>query len=126
MKYIMIRTQLRSLLFSIGIGVNSGEVMVGGIVADEQTNFSVLGKHVNFTVYMESFANPREILISHDTYTEIGNQVHVIGSDKISQVGFDRTTKIYSICGIRGKYNLTLNKISRQMNRQLIDQTKSA
>jgi len=110
----------------IGIGINTGSVMVGTIVSNTTTNVSVLGKHVNLAAKIESYANPREILISSDTYTELGNKVQVIGSQEILPEGSERSIKIYSICGLRGKFSISLNAISLQENRQLLDQAKSA
>jgi adenylate cyclase len=52
----------------LGIGINSGEMVVGHIGSRQQMNYTVLGHPVNLGARLCSAADGGEILISHHTF----------------------------------------------------------
>ena len=56
----------------MGIGVNTGEVVVGNLGSYKRTKYGVLGTHVNLTARIESYTIGGQILISESTLQDVG------------------------------------------------------
>ncbi|NOX92403.1 MAG: adenylate/guanylate cyclase domain-containing response regulator [Gammaproteobacteria bacterium] len=93
----------------LGIGVNTGEVMVGNVGSDKHASFSVVGKEVNLTASIESHAKGGEILISEATFMSGGFKVWTDGKRELCPKGFAHGVMVYCLTGIGGKYKLSLN-----------------
>jgi adenylate cyclase len=52
---------------TIGVGINTGEVIIGAMGSQERMDFTVLGREVNLAARLCSTADPGQILISEDT-----------------------------------------------------------
>ena len=52
----------------IRMGINTGSCRVGNFGTQKMLNYTVVGSCVNLASYLESIAQPNEILISEDTY----------------------------------------------------------
>ena len=55
----------------VGIGINSGEVIVGAMGSKERMDYTVLGDHVNLAARLCSHAAAGQILVSGSTYQAI-------------------------------------------------------
>ena len=55
----------------LGIGLNTGEMMVGNIGTDSRMQYTVLGHHVNLAHRLVEAAEPGQILISQHTFDAI-------------------------------------------------------
>ena len=93
---------------SIGIGVNTGEVMVGNVGSTKHTSYSVIGKEVNLTASIEANAEGGEILISESSFMGGGLQVWVDKKRELHPKGFSYGVMTYSLVGIDGEYKLSL------------------
>ncbi|MFB2922023.1 MULTISPECIES: CHASE2 domain-containing protein [Aerosakkonema] len=94
----------------MGIGINTGEVVVGNIGSSKRAKYGVVGSHVNLTARIESYTLGGEILISEDTLKDIGDILQVDGDFPAQPKGFNEPITIYEVGGIGGKYNLKLPK----------------
>jgi class 3 adenylate cyclase len=92
----------------IGIGVNTGEAMVGNVGSDKHASFSVIGQEVNLTASIEASAEGGEILISEATFMGGGLKVWVDGKRELHPKGFAHGVMVYRLTGIDGKYKLNL------------------
>lgn len=92
----------------IGIGVNSGEAMVGNVGSNRHTSFSVIGKEVSLTAAIEAHAKGGEILISESTFMGGGLKVWVDGKRELHPKGFEYGIMTYRLTGLDGKYRLNL------------------
>lgn len=104
---------------SMGIGINTGEVVVGNIGSDKRTKYGVVGSQVNLTYRIESYTTAGQILISTATHQAVTNpgsklsdylQTHlqIDESKEVIPKGVKEPITIYSVRGIKGKYQLTL------------------
>ncbi len=57
----------------IGIGIATGEAVLGILGARERRSFTVIGKHVNLAARLESKARPGEILMDEITCKSLGS-----------------------------------------------------
>lgn len=92
----------------MGIGLNTGEVVVGNIGSEKRTKYGVVGKNVNLTSRIESYTTGNQVFISATTLEKVGNIVKVRGEMSVEAKGVQEPVTIYDISGINGKYNLHL------------------
>jgi adenylate cyclase len=94
----------------MGIGINTGEVVVGNIGSEKRCKYGVVGNQVNLTYRIESYTTGGEIFISEATLKELGSIVRIDGQKEVQPKGVKEPIIIYEIGGIGGEYNLFLCK----------------
>ncbi len=94
----------------MGIGINTGEVVVGNIGSEKRTKYGVVGNQVNLTYRIESYTTGNQIFISESTYREVESIVSLNGQKKVQPKGVKQPITIYEIGGIAGAYNLFLTR----------------
>ncbi|MBR1658710.1 MAG: PAS domain-containing protein, partial [Oscillospiraceae bacterium] len=71
----------------MGVGVNTGEVIVGNIGSEKRTKYGVVGSHVNLCGRIESYTVGGEILISPQTREGCGNELEVAEEREVMPKG---------------------------------------
>ena len=93
----------------MGIGIHTGEVVVGNIGSEKRTKYGIVGSPVNLTYRIESFTTGGQILISDETRQAVGIDILEISSQQqVSPKGVARPITIYDVKGIGAPYNLSL------------------
>ncbi len=92
----------------MGIGIHTGEVVVGNIGSEKRTKYGVVGAHVNLTYRIESYTTGGQVLISESTLEQAGEMVIIEAEKKVQPKGVKEPISIYQVGGIRGNYNLLL------------------
>jgi adenylate cyclase len=95
---------------AMGIGVNTGEVVVGNLGSHKRTKYGVVGTPVNLTARIESYTVGGQILISESTLQEVGPILRIAQQMEIEAKGIDRPITIYDVRGIGGAYDLFLSE----------------
>ncbi|WPF87783.1 adenylate/guanylate cyclase domain-containing protein [Cyanobacterium aponinum AL20118] len=99
----------------MGIGINTGEVVVGNIGSEKRTKYGIVGSEVNLTYRIESYTKGREILISEKTLHSLRNEVQIAETREVSPKGVKKPITIYKIISIKGKYSLFLPEIEEKI-----------
>jgi len=92
----------------MGIGINTGLVVVGNIGSEKRSKYGIVGSQVNLTYRIESYTIGGQVFISESTLRESGSIVSVRGQKQVQAKGVKEPITIYDIEGIRGSYNLFL------------------
>jgi adenylate cyclase len=93
---------------AMGIGVNTGDVVVGNIGSPKRMTYSVIGEAVNLAARIESMTLGRQILASAETMAEVGTDARVDGQLRVKLKGVSTPTFIYDVTGIGGNFDVYL------------------
>jgi len=92
----------------MGIGIHTGEVVVGNIGSDKRAKYGVVGRHVNLTARIESCTVGSQILISEATHREVGTIITIAEQMQVTAKGIEAPITLYDVRGVGGAYNLAL------------------
>jgi len=92
----------------LGIGVASGEVVVGTIGSERRSKYGAIGVAVNLAARIESYTLGGEVLVCPGTLGAAGDDVQVSVSRQIHPKGFEQPITIHGVVGVEGRDDLTL------------------
>ena len=92
----------------MGVGINTGELVVGNVGSSKRTKYGVVGRHVNLTSRIESYTVGGQILISENTLKACAGLVRIDGQEEVMPKGVIDPIVIYDIGGIGGEFNIFL------------------
>ncbi|MEB3335891.1 MAG: adenylate/guanylate cyclase domain-containing protein [Leptolyngbyaceae bacterium] len=100
--------QLNFPNLAMGIGIHTGESVIGNIGSTKRSQYSAIGSQVNLTFRIESYTLEGQILISESTLKEVEPIVEIVGQQEVQPKGVIQPITIYEISAIRGTYALEL------------------
>lgn len=84
-----------------GVGINSGDAVVGNIGADFRMDYTAIGDTINTAARLESNAKPGQILLSKETYERVKEKVEVSYLGEIKVKGKEQGVPIYQLEGVK-------------------------
>lgn len=94
----------------MGIGVNTGVVVVGNIGSVQRAKYGVVGSAVNLTSRIESYTTGGQIMISQSTLDAVGDYVDTDERLCVAPKGVGVPIPIHSVVGVRGRPDLALSR----------------
>lgn len=95
----------------MGIGINTGQLVVGNIGCKKRIKYGVVGKDVNLTSRIESYTVGGQIFVSEATVAACGKEfLQFRNQFEIMPKGVQQPLTIYEINGILGKYQKSLDE----------------
>ncbi|MGO9622340.1 MAG: response regulator [Desulfobaccales bacterium] len=93
---------------ALGIGINTGEVVMGNIGSKKKIKYAVVGRAVNLTARIESYTVGGQIFISESTLDECGDICRIDTAMKVMPKGVKKPLTIHEVGGIGGDFQLFL------------------
>jgi len=93
---------------ALGIGINTGEVVMGNIGSKKRIKYAVVGRAVNLTARIESYTVGGQIFISESTLYECGDICRIDTAMKVMPKGVKKSLTIHEVGGIGGDFQLFL------------------
>jgi adenylate cyclase len=92
----------------MGIGIHTGQVVLGNIGSPERMKYGVVGSQVNLTSRIQSYTTGGQILISETTRQEVGRILKPGRQMEIKAKGIEHPITLYEVLGIGGAHKLLL------------------
>ena len=102
-------------LLEMGIGLNTGEVIVGNIGSEKRTKYGVVGSHVNLAGRIESYTVGGQILISPLTSKLVTEPLEVAQEMNVFPKGVKEPLILFHVTGIGGEYGLSCRQKESEM-----------
>jgi adenylate cyclase len=84
----------------VGIGVVTGEVVLGSIGSRDRLDFTVIGSNVNLCARLCALAGPGEILIPESTYELVRDSITADRLEPQHVKGFSHAVPVYRVTGL--------------------------
>ncbi len=96
-------------LLEMGIGLHSGEVIVGNIGSEKRTKYGVAGSNVNLCGRIESYTVGGQVLISPDTRKLADTELEVANEIVVYPKGHEGALTLSHVTGIGEPYSIYVN-----------------
>ncbi|MCH7590326.1 adenylate/guanylate cyclase domain-containing protein [PVC group bacterium] len=81
----------------VGIGINSGDVIIGHIGTTDRMDYTVIGDNVNLAARLEAVAKKGQIIISNSTYQLVKDKITATALEPVQVKGKKRLIDIYEV-----------------------------
>ena len=99
----------------MGIGIHSGEVVLGNIGSELRAKYGIVGATINLTSRVESFTVGGQVLISEATRSRCGDLLQLGASQVVSPKGVKGTLTIHEALGVTAPFNVSLQSAAEEL-----------
>ena len=85
----------------IGIGIDTGEVIVGNFGSTQRLEYTAIGRHINLAARLCGAADGNQILISAATYALVHDQVNAEAVPALRLKGIAEAVPAYQVLGLK-------------------------
>ena len=93
----------------MGIGINTGPVVVGNLGSEARTKYGIVGAVVNVASRIESNTIGGQVLVGEATYTKVSQHLTAEPPMTVMMKGIKRPLVCYPVTGIAGPYDIHFN-----------------
>ena len=86
--------------FRLRIGINTGYVTVGNFGSNDRMDYTIIGNAVNLTARLQSHSDIDGILLGHETYSLVKDEVAAEEQTPIKVKGFAEPIRCYKVQGL--------------------------
>src|SRR5204863_1135924 len=90
--------------FEMGIGVNTGEAVVGNIGSEQRAKYAVVGSAVNLAARVEGCTVGGQIFLSPSTWERLRDRVEVGAPVPVELKGIAEPLMLYELRAIGGRF----------------------
>lgn len=101
----------------MGIGVHSGEVVLGNIGSELRAKYGIVGSTINLTSRVESFTVGGQVLISEQTRERCGDALTIGTSQTVSPKGVKGTMTIHEALAVSAPFEVRLQSAHETLTR---------
>ena len=105
--------------FEMGIGVNTGEAVVGNIGSEQRAKYAVVGSAVNLAARVEGCTVGGQIFLSASTYERIRDLAEVGAPVPVEVKGISQPLLLYELQGLSGRFAQRLPEASTEADPQV-------
>lgn len=87
--------------FETRMGINTGYCNVGNFGSEQRLSYTIIGPEVNVAARIEAAAEANGILLSHETYVHVADEIEVETRPVVNLKGINRDIQTYAVIGPR-------------------------
>lgn len=95
----------KGIELKVGVGVNTGEMVVGNIGAETRYDYTVIGDSVNLASRTESLCKEYGvgIIVTQNTAADLADSFHLRLLDQVAVKGKKEPIRLFEVLGLKGK-----------------------
>jgi class 3 adenylate cyclase len=90
--------------FEMGIGVNTGEAVVGNIGSEQRAKYAIVGSAVNVAARVEGATVGGQVFVTEATCAQIREVAEVSGPILLDAKGLSEPLRLYELRSLRGRF----------------------
>ncbi len=93
----------------MGIGITSGEVVIGNIGSEKRAKYGIVGAPANLAARIEALSTGQQVLISSETVERCSAPLRIDKEFQVSVKGVAHPVSIHNVSGIGGDYDVSFD-----------------